>query len=41
MFDFIRCSEYKTVVSKCWRVACNPSMIMEPSSGGDVSSSEI
>ena len=36
-----RCNECKTVVPKCWRVACNPSIIMEPSSGGNVSSSEI
>ena len=36
-----RCNEYKMVVPKSWRVACNPSMIVEPSSGGNVSSSEI
>ena len=29
------------VVPKCWRVGCNPSMIIEPSSGGNVSSSEF
>ena len=29
------------VVPKCWRVACNPSMLMETISGGNVSSSEI
>ena len=29
------------VVPKCWRVAYNPSMIMEPRSGSNVSSSEI
>ena len=29
------------VVPKCWWVACNPSMIMEPRSCGNVSRSEI
>ena len=36
-----RCNEHKMVVPKCWREPCNPSMIMEPSRGGNVSSTEI
>ena len=41
MIKMFRCNEYKMVVPKCWQVAYNPSMIMEPSSYGNVSSNEI
>ena len=36
-----RCNYYKMVVPNCWWIACNPAMVTEPNSGGNVSSSEI
>ena len=36
-----RCNEYKMVVPNYWWVACNPSMVTERNSGGNVSSNEI
>ena len=30
MIKMFRCNEYKMVVPNCWRVAYNPSIIMEP-----------